>query len=127
MNTITCVGRTTRDIELRHSKADKAYAFGTIATDVFVSGEKESLFLNFIAFGKTAEYLAKAKKGARVILSGNLLPNQYEKKDGTMVESVKLSVREAEIVFGKQGFKDQADGGGDETDDSIFDDQDIPF
>ena len=83
MNNINLVGRVVRQNELRASKSGKMVLNNTVAVDRPYSTEDETDFINFVAWEKTAEFIAKySPKGGRIALSGRLQARNYEDKDG---------------------------------------------
>lgn len=73
MNNVTLVGRITKEPSLKQSKQNQNYIRFTIAIDQFTSRGKVAEFIPCIAFGKTAEFVAKhASKGSYVSVQGAL-------------------------------------------------------
>ena len=135
MNQVICIGRLTKDIELRYSQNQTAIARFSLALDrgKDKSGEKLGTdFPNFIAFGKTAEALEKwTKKGSRVAVTGRLQTGSYDDKEGRKVYTTDVLVERMEII----DFKNQSSEGAG-TDAGVYDgfhafddedDSDIPF
>ena len=135
MNQVICIGRLTKDIELRYSQNQTAIARFSLAIDrgKDKSGEKLGTdFPNFIAFGKTAEALEKwTRKGSRVAVSGRLQTGSYDDKEGRKVYTTDIVVDRIEII----DFKNQSSEGAG-TDAGVYDgfhayddedDSDIPF
>lgn len=83
MNVIGLTGNATKDVELRYTTSGTAAAKGTIAVRRNFkdkqTGEYETDFINFAAFGKTAELMADfIKKGDKFGINGALRINKYE-------------------------------------------------
>lgn len=96
------IGRFTKDVELRQSQSGVAVVNFTLAVDKPVkSGEHpEASFINYVAFGKTAEFISKYfSKGNRICVTGYIQTRSYE-KDGE-----KRTV--TEVVVGKADFVDK--------------------
>ncbi len=94
MNNYQFSGRLTKDFtnELKSSQSGTSYLYFTIAVQV---DKDRAVFLPCIAYGKTAEYIAKkAIKGKEVIGYGSLIPNI--KEDGTQ-NGVKIQVIQAGV------------------------------
>ena len=114
MNKVTLSGNLTRDPEVRYTQGGKAYARGSIAVNHARSKNSSTDFYNFVAWDKTAEFLAKYfKKGARILIEGRLQTSKYTNKDGVEVTSVDIVIENAEFAGGKK--------------DKPVDDDDTPF
>lgn len=84
MNNITITGRLCKEIEMKYTSGGNQTAFtrNTLAVDR-IGKTKETDFINFVAFGKTAELIEKyVGKGCRMLVQGRLEIGSYE-KDGT--------------------------------------------
>lgn len=82
MNVIAIKGRITKDIELKQTSTDKAYAIFTVAVDRAFSKDKKTDFISCKAWGKSAENIANyLSKGSEIALTGALNIDEYE-KDG---------------------------------------------
>ena len=104
LNTCTFMGRLTRDPELRRTGAGIAVTSFTIAVDRDYSGkdggEKETDFIDCVAWRNTGEFVAKHfSKGRMAIVSGRLQIRSYTDKDGN-------KRRVAEIVADNVYFGD---------------------
>lgn len=87
LNHITIMGRLTKDPELRRTNSGTAVASFTIACDRDFgnkdSGEKETDFIDCVAWRQTAEFLEKYfSKGRMIVVSGRLQKRSYTDKDG---------------------------------------------
>src|SRR5690625_232295 len=86
MNITVLVGRLTRDPELRYTQNGTAVANFNLAVDRPFSKEKETDFINCVAWRKQAENLAQyMKKGSQIGISGRIQTRNYEDKDGQRV------------------------------------------
>lgn len=99
-NTVTLVGRLTRDIELKQSKSGSSFAIVGIAVNdrrkVGDEWVEEPNYIDIMVGGKTAELAAKyLKKGSSALFSGRLRMDSWENSEGQ--KQKKLSVV-AEIV-----------------------------
>lgn len=81
---VIMVGNLTRDIELRYLQSGSAVAKSAIAyTDGF-GDNKKSHFIDFVAFGKTAEALNNfCKKGSKIMIEGIIQFEQWTAQDGS--------------------------------------------
>lgn len=87
LNRINIMGRLTKDPELRRTGSGTAVASFTIACDRDFSnkesGEKETDFIDCVAWRSTAEFLEKYfSKGRMIVVSGRLQKRNYTDKDG---------------------------------------------
>lgn len=99
LNSYNGIGRLTREPELRTTSNGKSVLGFCIALDVGWGEQKKTLFLECVAFGKTAEALAShCAKGARLGISGRLEPDEYTSRDGTQVKRIKCVVDNAAII-----------------------------
>lgn len=109
-NQITVHGRLTKDPELRRTQAGIAVASATVACDRDIKnekGEKETDFLDVVAWRGTGEFLAKYfRKGQEAIVSGRLQIRKWTDNQGNKRSA-------AEIVADKVDFcGSRNDGGG---------------
>ena len=101
MNQIIVSGRMVKDLELKYTQQGTAVGTGSIAVDRRFSKdkEKETDFFNFVAWGKTAEFMSeRVAKGNRVILQGRLQTRSYEAKDGTKRYVTEIVVEQVEPI-----------------------------
>lgn len=83
LNTITIMGRMTSDPVIRYTQNQSAVASFTLAVDRDFSLEKETDFINCVAWRKTAEFIHQNfGKGKMTIVSGRLQSRHWEDKDG---------------------------------------------
>lgn len=102
LNKIVIMGRLTRDPELRRTTKGTAVATFTIACDRdFKSsgGEKETDFIDIVAWRSTAEYICKFfSKGRMAIVEGTLQIQDWVDRDGTKRRTPKIVA--ANVYFG---------------------------
>ncbi len=104
LNHITIMGRMTRDPELRRTGSGIAVASFTLAVDRDFSGkesgEKETDFIDCVAWRGTGEFVAKHfTKGRMAVASGRLQIRSWTDKDGN-------KRRTAEVVADNVYFGD---------------------
>ena len=104
LNHITIMGRLTRDPELRRTGSGIAVASFTVAVDRDFSGkdggEKETDFIDCVAWRQTGEFVSKYfSKGRMIVVSGRLQIRSWTDKDGN-------KRRTAEIVADNCYFGD---------------------
>lgn len=104
LNHITIMGRMTRDPELRRTGSGIAVASFTLAVDRDFadknSGEKETDFIDCVAWRQTGEFVSKYfTKGRMAVVSGRLQMRTWTDKDGR-------KRRNAEVVADNVYFGD---------------------
>ena len=87
LNHITIMGRLTRDPELRRTGTGVAVASFTVAVDRDFGGrdggEKETDFIDCVAWRQTGEFVSKYfTKGRMIVVSGRLQIRNWNDKDG---------------------------------------------
>ena len=131
LNRIIVMGRMTRDPELRRTNSGNAVTSFTVAVDrdfKSQSGEKETDFIDVVAWRNTAEFVSKYfSKGRMAVVEGRLQLRDWTDKDGN-------KRRTAEIVADSVYFGDSKRDGGDMVQsepqggfNEIEDDGDLPF
>lgn len=89
INSVTLVGRLTKDPELKYTQSGIAVARFTVAANRPFSnseGKREADFINCVAWRKQAENLAKyMTKGSLVGVVGRIQTSNFEGKDGNRV------------------------------------------
>ena len=129
LNRIIVMGRMTRDPELRRTNSGTAAASFTVAVDrdfKSQSGEKETDFIDVVAWRNTAEFVSKYfSKGRMAVVEGRLQIRDWTDKDGN-------KRRTAEIVADSVYFGDSKRDGGETVEpkggfSEIEDDGDLPF
>lgn len=123
MNKIIITGNLVRDIEISTTNAGKAFTKFTVAVQrpfTNKNGEKETDFINCIAWENKAELLAKyTKKGDRLGIVGNLRIGSYEAKDGTKRYTADIFVEEIEFLNVKNNAESSKSKMTEVTDDSL--------
>ena len=91
INQAVLTGRITRDLELRYTGGGVAVLNFSIANErpfKNQSGERETDFINIVAFRNTAENIAKYfKKGDGIGIIGRIQTGSYENKEGQRVNT----------------------------------------
>ena len=99
MNNFNCIGRIVKDLEVKTSQGGTAVLNNTVAINRPFknkqTGEREADFINFVAFGKTAEIIAQYhQKGSLIGLSGRMQSRSYENSNSQKVFVTELVVNE---------------------------------
>jgi single-strand DNA-binding protein len=83
LNHISIMGRLTKDVELRRTNSGTAVASFTLAVDRDFSKEKETDFIDCVAWKNTAEFVSNHfSKGKMAIVAGRLQIRSWKDKDG---------------------------------------------
>lgn len=95
LNHITIMGRLTRDPELRRTNSGTPVASFTVAVDRDFSGkdggEKETDFIDCVAWKGTAEFVSKYfSKGRMIVVSGRLQLRDWTDKEGNKRRSAEV-------------------------------------
>ena len=135
LNKIFIMGRLTRDPELRRTQSGTPVTSFSLAVDrdfKSQSGEKETDFIDVVAWRNTAEFASKYfSKGRMAVVEGRLQIRDWTDKDGN-------KRRSAEIVADSVYFGDSKRDGGDTVQSEpqsepqsgfseVEDDGDLPF
>ena len=101
MNKCILLGRLTKEPEERHS-GDMTVTRFTVAVDRRTKDGQTADFPSCVAFGKTAEFIAKYfHKGMKIALDGHLQTGSYE-KDGKKYYTTDVVVENAEFAESKK-------------------------
>ncbi len=115
MNKCVFIGNLTKDAELTTTTSGVSVAKFTIAVSrrfTNADGERETDFINCVAWRSQAENLAQyCKKGDKVAVVGALQNRSYEAQDGSKRHITEIIVDEVEFISTKKngensgGFK----------------------
>lgn len=110
LNHVIVMGRLTRDPELRRTGSGVAVASFTVAVDRDFpnkdSGEKETDFIDCVAWRQTGEFVSKYfKKGSMAVVSGRLQIRSWTDKDGNKRRTAEVI---AENVYFGDSKKDES-------------------
>ena len=104
MNKIILTGNLCREPETNYYN-DKKYLKNSIAVRRDFKnkdGEYDTDFFNFTIWGNQAEYVEKyARKGDKICLSGKILNNNYENKEGEKIYSFDIQAESIELFVKK--------------------------
>lgn len=102
MNKVILIGRLTRDPESRMSQSNMEIArFSLACNSDFVNrnGEKETEFINCVAFNRLASTINRyCKKGTQVSCTGRIRNSSYEAQDGTKRYTTDVVVEQMEFL-----------------------------
>ena len=102
LNSVTLMGRLTRDPELKHTQSGTAVVSFTLAVDrdfKSADGTKETDFIDCVAWRNTAEFISKYfSKGSMAVVRGRLQLRDWTDKEGGKHRSAEVVVDN--IYFG---------------------------
>ncbi len=108
INKAILMGRLTRDPELRHTGTGTPVCSFTIAIDNGYGENRQTDFINCVAWNKTAEFVSKYfSKGRMIIVSGRISTRSWEGQDGK--KNYVTEVVASEVTFG-EAKRGQDDG-----------------
>lgn len=129
LNKTILMGRLTKDVELKYSNSNVAFARFTVAVNREFIKEGEERQADFIickAFGKTAEFVSKYfSKGKMISLVGRIQTGSYE-KDGTKVFTTDVMVEKV-YFCGDSGKANNENVAPSEGFVPVSDTEDLPF
>jgi single-strand DNA-binding protein len=100
MNQINLIGRLTKDADAKTTNTGKQVVNFTLAVDdgKNAEGQKQTLFVNCQAWGKTGEVIAQyTSKGSQLQVTGKLSIRNYE-KDGVKKYITEVVVFSCELL-----------------------------
>ncbi len=108
INHITAMGRLTHDPELRHTASGIAVCSFSIACERDYkdsSGEKQTDFIDVVAWRSTAEFVAKyLTKGRMAVVDGRLQLRNWTDREGNKRRNAEILA--ASVNFGDSKPKD---------------------
>ena len=110
LNRIVLMGRLTREPELRRTQSGTAVTSFTLAVDrdfKSQSGEKETDFIDIVAWRSTAEFVSKYfTKGRMAVVEGRIQIRDRTDKDGGKRRSAEVIANN--VYFGVSKKDDQS-------------------
>ena len=133
LNKIILMGRLTRDPELRRTQSGTAVVSFSIAVDRDYkgqSGEKETDFIDIVAWRSTAEFVSKYfTKGRMAVVEGRLQIRDWTDRDGGKRRSAEVVADN--VYFGDSKKADAAQapepGGNQEFAEDDAENGELPF
>lgn len=126
MNNVSLIGRLTKDPDLKTTQSGLSVCRFTVAVDRPYSKEKQTDFINCIAWRQTADFICKYfTKGQRIALIGSIQTGSYE-KDGSKVYTTEVNVSNVEFCESKKQSGETVNAA-ETTEDIPLVDDDLPF
>lgn len=100
INKVILMGRLTRDPELRNTNSGKDVCNFTVAIDDGYGENKNTSFINCVAWNKTAEFVSNYfSKGKMIIVIGRIQSRSWDGQDGKKNYTTEVVVNE--VSFGE--------------------------
>lgn len=133
LNTVTLMGRLTAEPDYRTTQSGVSFARFTLAVerDYQQNGERQTDFLDIIAWRSTADFVSKYfRKGRLVAVNGSLQTDTYTDKDGNKRKSWNVQAQHVYFAESKRdGSQQQSNSGNKEANSNFMPiaDDDLPF
>lgn len=133
VNKVVFQGRLTKDIEVKSTPSGNNVANFTLANNKPYNKDHdhpESNFINFVAWGKTADFISNYfKKGDQMVVSGRLDSRNWEDQSGSKRVSVSVIVEEVHFCERKTNNTDSSADSVNSVNDVLVDedDDDLPY
>ena len=102
MNTAILLGKLTKDIELKKTSSGLSYCSFSLAVDRTykdANGNKQTDFINCVAWRNTAEFMAKYfHKGSKVLVGGSIQTRSYDDANGQKRHVTEVIVDEVDFA-----------------------------
>ena len=106
VNNVVLVGRLVRDVDLRQTSTGKEMTYFTLAVNKNFKneqGEQAADFIGCVAFGKTAENMARfLSKGSLIAVEGRISTRNYQGNDGKTVYVTEVIVGSVTFLESKK-------------------------
>lgn len=113
INSVTLVGRLTKDVDLKYTPNGLAVATFTLAVNrAFTNqqGEKETDFINIVVWRKPAENVSKfCKKGSLIGITGRIQTRSYDGQDGKRVYVTEVLAENIQYLDTRSGSNNNGD------------------
>ena len=113
MNKVILTGRLTRDPESRMTQSNMEVSrFSLACQNDFVNrnGERETEFINCVAFNRLAGTINKfCKKGSLISINGRIRNSSYEAQDGTKRYTTDVVAEQMEFLGAKNSSSASVD------------------
>ena len=107
-NNLVVVGRLTKDPELKNLPSGTELCTGSVACDYGYGDRKDTLFLDFVCFGKQGGVIAEyAHKGDLICFDGELQESKWEDKEGNKRSRPQLKINRIKLMPNKREEKQE--------------------
>lgn len=109
LNSVMIIGRLTADPQLKYLPNGNAVVEFSIANNYFVPNkDKEVNYFDIVAFGKTAETVAKyLSKGKQIAITGSLRQDRWQDKEGNSKSRIRIIMQSMQMLGGAGGGSPQ--------------------
>lgn len=111
MNSVTLMGRLTRDPDIKQGQNTKVARY-TLAVDrrKAKNGEQAADFISIVSFDKSADFVEKyLHKGSKIALHGRIQTGSYTDKQGVKVYTTDVVTDDIEFAESKKAAGDNQD------------------
>jgi len=110
VNMVILAGNLTRDIELSYTPSQVAVASFGIAVNKKYKDKETTLFVDVVAFSKTAEAMSKyLKKGDPIFIQGELQFDSWTTNEGQKRSKHKVLVNSFQFIGGRKAAAQEPD------------------
>lgn len=110
MNLVALMGRLTKTPELKTTPSGVSVTSFTIAVDRGYGENKQTDFINIVAWRKTAEFTCKHfTQGSKIAIEGSIQTRKYQDRDGNNRTAFEVVAKEVHFVDGKKDAKPSVD------------------
>lgn len=106
MNNVNLVGRLTKAPEIKQTASNTSVLTGTLAVNRTFknqNGERETDFINIVAWRQSAEIIAQyCGKGSQIGVTGRIQTRNYENQQGQRVYVTEVVVEHVDLLDGRQ-------------------------
>lgn len=103
MNTVNILGRIANDLELRQTQTGKAVVSFTVANSTGWGDNKQTNWLDCVAWEKKAETICKhLEKGSGIGITGELRTRAYVDSNGSKRKVTEILVTDITFIEGKK-------------------------
>ena len=138
MNKVVLLGRLTHDPEVRNTQNNTMVCSFSLAVNrrFKQEGQPDADFINIVAWGKTAEFVAKYfTKGQQVAVVGRIQTRNYDNSEGKKVYVTEVVAEEVHFADSKKDGANSFETGFNPTTPSspedgfmpVVDDTQLPF
>ncbi len=111
-NSVTLIGRLTRDPEINYTASGTAVCKFSIANNEKYKDVEKVYYFDIVTFGKTAEVCNQyIKKGSLIAVTGRLVQDRWQDQQTGQNRS-KISVTADQVEFLNTGSQSDGSGGG---------------
>ena len=102
-NLVVLTGRICNDVELKTTPSGVSVCTFSIAVDRGYGENKQTDFINIVAWRSTAEFISKYfKKGSAIGIEGSIQTRKYTDKNGNSRTAFEVIANNTQFVEGKK-------------------------